>query len=140
MGDTPFNFWQDHSLNYLEMAFRSDRNEIIEKPDGYGKKTGDCGDTVEMFLVVTKNIVKHVSFQIEGCRNTTACANTVAFLAEGKQVDKAWDITPDDVIEYLATLSKENYHCAELAVGAFYLALANYQEMKRNRWKTLYAK
>lgn len=133
MGDTPFNFWQDHSLNYLEMAFRSDRNEIIEKPDGYGKKTGDCGDTVEMFLVVTKNIVKHLSFQIEGCRNTTACANTVAFLAEGKQVDKAWDITPDDVIEYLATLSKENYHCAELAVGAFYLALANYQEMKRNR-------
>jgi nitrogen fixation NifU-like protein len=140
MEDNAFNFWQDHSLKYLEMAFRSDRNEIVEKPDGHGKKKGDCGDTVEMFLIVAEDIVKHVSFQIEGCRNTNACANTVAFLAEGKQVDETWDITPDAVIEYLETLSKENYHCAELAVGAFYLALANYQEMKGNRSKKLFAK
>ena len=140
MGDNEFNFWQDHSLNYLEMAFRSDRNEVVEKPDGYGKKTGDCGDTVEIFLIVTDGIVKQVSFLMEGCRNTNACANTVAFLSEGKQVDEAWEITPDAVIEYLGTLSKENYHCAELAVGAFYLALANYQEMERSRWKKLYAK
>jgi nitrogen fixation NifU-like protein len=135
-----FNFWQDHSLNYLEMAFRSDRNEVINKPDGHGKKTGDCGDTVEMFLVVSEHMVKQVSFLIEGCRNTNACANTVSFLAEGKQVDEAWNITPETVIEYLKTLPKENYHCAELAVGAFYLALANYQEMQRNRWKKLYIK
>jgi nitrogen fixation NifU-like protein len=140
MEKTEFNFWQNHSLNYLEMAFRSDRNEVIDNPDGHGKKTGDCGDTVEMFIVVSGNIVKHVSFLIEGCRNTNACANTVAFLAEGKQVDEAWDITPEAVIKFLETLPKENYHCAELAVGAFYLSLANYQDMQRNPWKKLYVK
>jgi nitrogen fixation NifU-like protein len=140
MEKNAFNFWQDHSLNYLEMAFRSDRNEVIGNPDGHGKKTGDCGDTVEIFLAVAENIVKHVSFLIEGCRNTNACANTVAFLAEGKPVDEAWNITPEAVIAFLETLPKENYHCAELAVGAFYLALADYEEMKRNPWKKLYAK
>ena len=140
MEKNEFNFWQDHSLNYLEMAFRSDRNEAVEKPDGYGKKTGDCGDTVEIFLVVEENIVKHVTFSVEGCRNTNACANTVSFLAEGKQVDDAWEITPEAVINYLETLPKENYHCAELSVGAFYMALANYQEMQRNQWKKLYMK
>jgi nitrogen fixation NifU-like protein len=34
------------------MAFRHDRREAIEHPDGYGKRTGDCGDTVEMFLTI----------------------------------------------------------------------------------------
>jgi nitrogen fixation NifU-like protein len=45
-----FDFWQDNSLHFLEMAFRYDRRERIQYPDGYGKRTGECGDTVEMFL------------------------------------------------------------------------------------------
>ena len=45
-----FDFWQDHSLHYLEMAFRHDRRERLQNPDGYGKRTEECGDTVEMFL------------------------------------------------------------------------------------------
>ena len=47
-----FDFWQNHSLHYLEMAFRSDKRETIDHPDGYGKRTGQCGDTVEIFLTV----------------------------------------------------------------------------------------
>ena len=133
-----FDFWQDHSAHYLEMAFRTDRREVIKKPDGYGKKTGDCGDTVEMYLTVSKDRIQSVSFETNGCLSTSACANTVAELAEGKQVEEVWQITPDDVVDYLETLPPQNTHCAELAVGAFYLALRNYQELKRDSWKKLY--
>ena len=133
-----FDFWQDHSAHYLEMAFRTDRREVIKNPDGYGKKTGDCGDTVEMYLTVSKDRIQSVSFETNGCLSTSACANTVAELAEGKQVEEAWLITPDDVVDYLETLPPQNTHCAELAVGAFYLALRNYQELKRDSWKKLY--
>ena len=63
--------------------------------------------------------------------NTSACANTVAELAEGKKVKAAWEITPEDVIDYLETLPPQNTRCAELAVGALYLALANYREHQR---------
>ena len=52
MEQKKFDFWQEHSDHYLEMAFRHDRREAIEHPDGYGKWTGDCGDTVEMFLTI----------------------------------------------------------------------------------------
>jgi nitrogen fixation NifU-like protein len=48
MEQKKFDFWQDHSRRYREMAFRQDRRNIIEQPDGYGKRTGECGDTVEM--------------------------------------------------------------------------------------------
>ena len=79
-----------------------------------------------------------VSFETNGCMNTSACANTVAELVEGKNVEDAWEITPDDVITYLETLPPQNTHCAELAVGALYLALTNLQDLQRHPWKKLY--
>jgi nitrogen fixation NifU-like protein len=133
-----FDFWQDNSINYLEMAFRHERRERLQHPDGYGKRTGECGDTVEMFLCIQDGRIQTVSFDTNGCINTNACANAVSHLSEGKTIEEAWNIAPGDVIEFLETLSKENYHCAELAVGAFYLALANYQELQRNSWKKPY--
>ena len=133
-----FNFWQIHSRHYLEMAFRTDRREVIKQPDGYGKRNGDCGDTVEMYLSIRNGCIQFVSFETNGCLSTNACANTVAELTEGKKVEAAWEITPENVIDYLETLPPENFHCAELAVGAFYLALTNYQELRRDPWKRLY--
>jgi nitrogen fixation NifU-like protein len=138
MNVNKFDFWQDNSINYLEMAFRHERRERVHNPDGYGKRTGECGDTVEMFLGVKGGRIQTVFFDTDGCINTNACANTVSHLSEGKIIEDAWDITPEEVIEFLETLSKENYHCAELAVGAFYIALANYQELQRNSWKKPY--
>lgn len=133
-----FDFWQEHSLHYLEMAFRSDRHETVENPDGHGKKTGVCGDTVEMFIQVRDGRIHGISFAVNGCTNTNATANTVAHLAEGKTVEEAWEITPEAVADFLETLPEDHFHCAELAVGAFYLALANYQGNSRNSWKQLY--
>jgi nitrogen fixation NifU-like protein len=140
MTERKFDFWRDHSLNYLKMAFGFDRRARLQNPDGYGSQTGDCGDTVEMFLRVNTGRIQSVSFETNGCINTNACANTVSNLAEGKTIDAAWEITPDSVIEFLETLPKENYHCADLAVAAFYRALAHYQELQQNAWKKLYQK
>ena len=140
MADRKFDFWRDHSLNYLQMAFGYDRNERLQNPNGFGRRTGECGDTVEMFLGIKDGRIQSVSYSTEGCINTNACANTVSHLAEGKTIDESWEITPDKVIEFLETLPEENYHCAELAVGAFYAALANYQSLQRNSWKKPYQK
>jgi len=95
MNEKNFNFFQDHSLHYLEMALRSDRQAMIEDPDGYGKRTGECGDTVEFFLQVREDTIRSLSFLANGCINTTACCNTVAQLVEGKTVEEAWGITPE---------------------------------------------
>ena len=134
------NFWQDHSLRYLEMAFGTDRREVLENPDGYGKRTGDCGDTVEIFLQMAEGHIAAVAFETNGCLNTAACANTVGHLAEGKTPTEAWEITPEDVIAYLETLPPENNHCAELAVGALYLALRDLKATGRDPWKRGYRK
>ncbi len=123
-----FDFWQDHSLEYLEMAFKKDFQERIEHPDGYGKRTGECGDTIEFFIKVKDGILKSISYDINGCTNTNACANTVIHLAAGKKIEDAWNITYEDIAAFLKTLPQDEQHCAQLAAGAFYLALKSVSE------------
>lgn len=127
-----FDFFNDHSRQFLEMALDHERRQVIDHPDGYGKNTGECGDTIEFFLLTRDGRIDKVTFVTDGCINTHACANTVAHMSEGKTIEDAWQITQDTLIEYLETLPEESFHCAELAVGALYKALRNYQEFKRH--------
>ncbi|MDD2388318.1 MAG: iron-sulfur cluster assembly scaffold protein [Desulfobacterales bacterium] len=130
MSKKPFNYWQDHSANYLIMANQFEKRKPMDSPDGHGKKTGDCGDSVEFFLRVNQGILEDICFDIDGCKNTNACANTVIHLAEGETIDEAWNLTPEDVINYLETLPEDSRHCAELSMGAFYLALSSLKNNK----------
>ncbi len=128
MSEQDSDFWQKHSLEYLEMAFSYNNRERYANPDGYGKNTGDCGDTVEIFLMIEGNAIAHAAFDVDGCINTAACANTVINMIAGKPLGEAWDISPEQVIDYLKTLPDESEHCAELAVGALYFAVADFEK------------
>ena len=121
-------FFEKHSEKYLKMAFNKDRAEKIENPDGYGSKTGVCGDTISMYISTRKDKLDFVSYNVDGCVNTNACAATLSMLTEGKTLEQAWEITPEDISGYLETLPEHEMHCAELAVGAFFLALSDAQK------------
>lgn len=131
---------QGHSTHFLKMILNTDKYNIPMEWDAYGKNIGDCGDMVEMFLTVQDDYILSAMFNMDGCLHTRAAANTVIMMIEGKHISEAWRITPDTVIRYLETLPKDFEHCAELAVGALYKALANHLEMKRHSWKKLYQK
>ncbi len=128
-----FDFWKDHSDTFIKMAHLWDRRKSMELPDGYGKKKGDCGDTITLYLAVKDGTITEVNFELEGCLNTSACCNALAVLAEGKMLEQCWEITPNDIICFLETLPSDHHHCAELAVGAFYRALADYSERKNRK-------
>ncbi|WP_319577831.1 iron-sulfur cluster assembly scaffold protein [uncultured Desulfobacter sp.] len=128
------DFWNVHSLTLIEMAYEAGSRERLENPDGYGTRTGVCGDTVEFFIMVDhNNCLSSISFDFDGCVYTAACCNSVVRLGLGHSVDNVWNITPDMIIEYLQTLPEDHYHCAELCVGAFYLALTDYQNKQSEK-------
>ena len=129
---------QTHSTKFLESAFRTDRREKLTPADGHGKQTGECGDTVEFFLLIQDDRLEHISYDINGCINTNACANAIIDLLEGKRVVEAWGLDPEDVADYLETLPEDHFHCAELATGALYLALADARDKEKSPWKKLY--
>ena len=123
-----FNFWQDHSVNYLEMAFGHTRRETVKNPDGYGKKTRDCGDTIEIFITAKNNLICSVSYSQDGCLHANACANTVGELAENKTIEEAWKISAQDIINFLETLPEHEHHCADFAISAFQMALKDLEK------------
>lgn len=129
---------QQHSERFIEMASRTNRFGLLKNPDGYGKRVGDCGDTIELYLSIRAGRIQMVTFNIRGCLNTNACANTLAWLVEGRSVADSWHVSPENLIDYLQTLPPDHTHCAELVVGAFYHALADYSARINEPWKNAY--
>ncbi len=140
MDQNAVEFFRDHSANFLEMALKNDKFEKIEHPDGYGKYTRDCGDTLEIFLLARNGDIRSASFYTEGCIYTVACANAMIGMIEGKSVTNAWTITPRHLVAFLETLPQKERHCAELAVKALKAALLDLKETERQPWIKFYRK
>lgn len=139
MNQSAMDFWQNHSVRFLEMVFQVDKRESLARPDGYGKSSrGECGDTIEVFLIVRDETVSSASFETNGCLYTVACANTVVHLAEGKTLEEALQISPEDVSNYLETLPRAELHCAQLAVRALRNALLNAYENRKHPYRKFY--
>lgn len=118
-----FDFWNDHSLEFLEMAMKRDHQERVVSCDAKGTARRDCGDTISFFLMAEGDRLSAISYDIQGCIFTHACANTLIELAAGKSVEEASGIRETDIISYLKTLPEREEHCATLALKAFGRAL-----------------
>ena len=139
MDQSSVSFWQNHSIRFLEMALQADRREVLSSPDGYARVgREECGDSLEIYLMVRDGTIRAASFETNGCLYVVACANTVTFLAEGKTFAEAQKIVPEDIMAYLETLPEEEAHCAELAVAGLRTAIADAREIDRSPWKKAY--
>ncbi len=118
-----FDFWNDHSLEFLEMAMKRDYQESVQAPDGYGKNVRDCGDAVEFYLMTKKEELISISYDIKGCLFSHACANTIIKLALNTSIEQARGIRPEDIVNFLKTLPAKESHCADHALEAFGRAL-----------------
>jgi len=99
----------------------------IEKPDGYARITGPCGDTMEFFLTITSNIIKECRFLTDGCGTSIACGSIVTELAKGKELNQAVGITQEIVLKTCGGLPPDDEHCAILASNTLIEAIRNYK-------------
>ncbi|MCP4603967.1 MAG: iron-sulfur cluster assembly scaffold protein [Proteobacteria bacterium] len=114
---------------------------MIKEPDGYGEKISECGDTIKLFLTIQQGVVKDVSYEVNGCTFTLACAHAVAQLARGKAVNEvARSTSPERIDELTGGLPEANKHCAEFASEAMAEALKDAVIGQRDSWRKLYRK
>ena len=140
MDQASIDFWQNHSLRFLEMALRNDRREVLRNADGYAKLGRECGDAIEIFLVVRNGRIQSATFETNGCLYAVACANAAVHLAQGLTLQEALALAPETVVNYLETLPLEENHCAEQAIQALRLAIADARENERQPWKKFYTR
>jgi nitrogen fixation NifU-like protein len=121
---------EETRAEFGDVAFERWQNPLyagaINNPDGHGRITGSCGDTMQIFLKFKKNKVKAATFLTDGCGSSTVCGSFAAELALGKTPDELVEITGDTILKILGKFLEENRHCAFLAADALQAALNNY--------------
>jgi nitrogen fixation NifU-like protein len=111
----------------------------MKEPDGYGRRAGECGDTVEIFVALDAGVVVESGYRIRGCAFTLVCGRAAASLVRGKTLSEARRTTrPVDIEAALGGLPEANRHCAELAAAAIADALTDAAANMREPWKQHY--
>ena len=121
----------DHAMNPRNMG-------RIENDDGFGRVTGPCGDTMELWLKIKAGTIAEAGFTTNGCGTTIASGSMMTELAKGKGISEALTISQQDILDALGGLPEENQHCALLAANTLKAAIRDYIEMKKYPWKKAY--
>jgi nitrogen fixation NifU-like protein len=87
---------------------------------------GSCGDKLSVDLQVQDGVIKQIRCNPEGCVYTVACASAMSVLAQGRTIDQALQLQPEDVERELDGLPDDHLHCARLAVNTLGEAIAEY--------------
>lgn len=113
----------------------------MEAPDGYGKVTGTCGDTIEIFLRMRGDIIAEATWLTDGCGATVSCATMATELSAGKTFTQALAaVSADAIMKGLGGLPEGNLHCAQLASETLRSALADFLHQQKSPWKKPYRK
>jgi nitrogen fixation NifU-like protein len=112
----------------------------IEGPQGSGKVTGPCGDTMHIFLRIENGRIADARFLTDGCATTIAAGCMACELAIGKKYNEALRIGKEVILEELGGLPEESIHCALLASNTLRKAVTDYLTSRNEPWKRLYKK
>lgn len=88
--------------------------------DVHSRVTGECGDTMDIYLRVEKGVVVEASYVTDGCGTSNVCGSFAAELSIGKTMEALADITGEVILEKLGKLSEDEQHCAYLAAGTLH--------------------
>ncbi len=103
----------------------------LEKPDGYGKIKGPCGDTMEIFLRIRNDTIEDITYTTDGCMTSHAAASAVTIMAKGKPLWESIKINQSAILKHLGGMPEDSKHCALLAAMTFQKALLHYAVEKK---------
>lgn len=105
----------------------------MEKPDGYAKIKGPCGDTVEVFLRVQNGRIADIRYTTDGCMTSHAAVSAATVMAKGKAPKDCIRINQSSILEHLGGMPDEAKHCALLAATTLHRALRNFAVGKKDK-------
>ncbi len=121
----------------------SDFNEYIvnlfHNPKNWGKPSnftishsylGPRKKTMEFYLTIKNGIIEKANFFTDGCGATVATGSQATLLIEGKTVEYAEKLKPEDIDLALHGLPEDHKHSLELAVTALRDLIGKFKKNK----------
>lgn len=100
-----------------------------------GSITGNCGDTITIYLCIEDDTVRQAGFHTTGCGSSLVCGSMAAELALHKHCDDLQAITGEAILDSLGQLPEDDRHCAWLAANALHEAIGEYYKQTLPREK-----
>ena len=116
-------YYSQKAINYFNNPVNIGR---MVNSDASAVMRGGCGDTMEIYLRIDREVIKEIQFFTDGCGVTLACGSAVTEMVKGKTIYETLKIAPYDLINDLGGLPKDGFHCAILSVVTLHLAVADY--------------
>jgi len=113
---------------------------LFHSPKNWGKPSnftishsykGPRNDTMEFYLTIQDGIIKNANFFTDGCGATVATGSQTTILIEGKPLEYAESLKPEDIDLALKGLPDDHKHSLELAVNTLRNLIEKYKS-KRN--------
>ncbi len=117
----------EYSYKVIE-HFMCPRN-VGSMPDADTEGTyGDpnCGDYLTVFLKVHDNVITDISYLVFGCGAAVASSSAMSVLAKGQTLEKALEITDQDIANALDGLPPVKLHCSVMGAKALKNAINAY--------------
>jgi nitrogen fixation NifU-like protein len=117
--------YSDRAIEYYENHLNVG---IIENPDAKFVFTGPCGDTMELFLKITSNVITNAKFQAIGCAGSFTSGSALTEMIKGKTLEECKRLDENDILDHLGTLPQQKVHCARLAVWTLKKAIEQFEQ------------
>ncbi len=129
-----------YSETVIDHAMNPRNVDNIPNPDGLGRATSSCGETMEIRLKTKDSRIIDATFWTNGCSATIACGSITTEIIKGQDMTQALAIKQSAIIKALDGLPEGNNHCALLAVNAVKAAIRDYLTIRKEPWKKAYRK
>ena len=87
--------------------------------------------TMEFYLTIENGIIEKANFFTDGCGATVATGSQTTLLIEGKTVDYAEKLKPEDIDRALYGLPEDHKHSPELAVNTLRNLIVKYKNKRK---------
>ena len=106
-------------LNKTNMGILPDADQITEL-------TGQCGDTMKIYLKLEDGRIKDAKIQVLGCPGAVASAMAAMDLIRGKTLEEAMALTDRDIFRTLEDIPDQKQHCIRLTNKTIKKAIEEY--------------
>ncbi len=110
----------------------------IPGADSYARLTGECGDTIEMYIKIQNDRIEKAGYMTDGCSSSSIAGSFAVELAMDKSFEEVLDLQGSDVLKMIGRFPEAEEHCAHLAIRTLQEALNSFliKESQKTGHKT----
>lgn len=117
--------YSDKAIEYVIIKVNVGK---ISHPSVSCSYTGHCGDTMIVYMLIDKNLIKEAKFEAIGCAGAFSAGSALMDMIRNRSLDEAEKITSEDIIDFLGSVPEQKRDCVDLARMTLLKTIALYKE------------